>query len=704
TMAAASAALADRHILGRILHLLSDMRYKDRRQRGPDQPVELLEFRPTLVPCVLVNKFWADEATSVLWKRYPHLPALKNMTPERRQYYANKVHQIFSLGPPPGHPENMEYLDGLRWPGLKSLEIEIDFSRHGARFLPMLHKELEHLELSGEQGGGPAYFTNVVLPGLFANSKKLKSLRFGAGLFPEDEPVHASELFQYLDAIPTITTVEVKAAGFMAVDSLFTRLSQRPGLEVLEIDLEPGFSLLPQLQGPNALLSPFSSLKRLFIMCYPEIALSLPAHLHHLEELQMDICRIPNQPARESDFTILEDLIVCLSSCPQLRLLKVGIGLLAVDFPSFSLFPRLSGPSLVQLAAGCPILEDIYLFATEPSAIDGTAILAADCDKFCQTLPGLKKLSLKLHPSTALALEHSALQSLGTHCKDLEILRMKIAFQLPSMSTPSTVPEILIEGSSTPRASDDLDANSAASEASLALHFSDEGSLKPTSESSFADFVPLFPKLKHLAIARPESILAIANETFTLSSASFSDNSSSIVDPELEEDLVRAWAQPLLAHFPSLEILEAWGDWMGQDNESLNYFLPTEEILASTWEFLSGAEQDLWDDDNDDLEYDELVDGDNWEPLEHGDDWDKASYVESFIASEDYVRPESYIEEEVDGMITPGRTPNEEDYFPHPEGKLPTRNTTVIHHSGRHEPNHSLQTIPTEELNNLNLS
>lgn len=64
---ATTAALTNRQILATMLLRLSDMKYKDRRQHGPDQPVEFLEFRPTLVPAILVNKTWADVGTSILW-------------------------------------------------------------------------------------------------------------------------------------------------------------------------------------------------------------------------------------------------------------------------------------------------------------------------------------------------------------------------------------------------------------------------------------------------------------------------------------------------------------------------------------------------------------------------------------------------------------------------------------------------------------
>jgi hypothetical protein len=72
----------------------------------------------------------------------------------------------------------------------------------------------------------------------------------------------------------------------------------------------------------------------------------------------------------------------------------------------------------------------------------------------------------------------------------------------------------------------------------------------------------LFPRLTHLAFARPQSILSIASDTYTVSSTS---RSGSVVDAVIEEDLVRTWAHPLSTHFPRLEVLEAWGDWTGQE-------------------------------------------------------------------------------------------------------------------------------------------
>jgi hypothetical protein len=163
---AAETAMTNRHIVSNILHHLSDMKYKDRRQYGPDQPVEFLEFRPTLVPSILVNRLWADAGTSLLWRRYPHLPALKDMPIERRQYYADKVQCAFALSPPLGNADSPDYMLGLAWPQLKSVELEIDVMRHGSQFASMLHDGLDDLEISGHQSGGSSYFSEVVLPTL----------------------------------------------------------------------------------------------------------------------------------------------------------------------------------------------------------------------------------------------------------------------------------------------------------------------------------------------------------------------------------------------------------------------------------------------------------------------------------------------------------------------------------------------------------
>ncbi|KAF1935968.1 hypothetical protein EJ02DRAFT_388195 [Clathrospora elynae] len=681
-MAAAAMTAANRRVVSLILHHLSDMKYKDRRQRGPDQPVEFLEFRPTLVPSILVNKLWAEEGTSILWKRYPHLPALQAMAPDRRQWYANKVERLFVLGPPPESEADWAYLEGMQWPKLKILELEVDWKRHEQRVRTMLHAGLEHLEFLAPQSGSSQYIAGSVLPALFAPCANLRTIHFGPDALDHQDPVHSQELIELLESSQSIVDVRVINTGFIGKDTLFRRLSQRPGLEALEIDLEPGLQLLPSLSGTITLPSPFASLRRLHLMCYPEIALALPVHLRLVEHVQIDMARIPNQLRHESDMRVLDDILSELAQCPELRSLRVNVGQLALDFPSAVSRPSLSGMALVKLASGCHNLQEFHLLASEPAAIDGSMVSSRHFDAFCRNLPHLKSLSLKLHPQTAFDLESTALRSLGRYCARLETLRLKVSLQLPSLQLhrvappePPTADHVLFQ--------DLVGADGALQSLSIAINgcqpeasYGVENYASSTSSTTSTE--PCFQHLVHLAFARPQSILSIASDTYTISSNS---QSSSIVDPLVEEDLVKLWAESLSSHFPRLEVLEAWSDWTGQDNESLSYFLPLEESLASMWEFLSGVEQDLWEDARDfDEPYIEIMSRDGYREERFsfdshttGDDWEMASLINEFPVEED-ADGSAYLEpyhDEPEGMITPGGMlgNDKEGFFQHADPK-----------------------------------
>ncbi|EUC43427.1 hypothetical protein COCMIDRAFT_100867 [Bipolaris oryzae ATCC 44560] len=674
-MAAMAKALADSRILHLILRHLSDMKYKDCRQRGSDQPVEFLEFRPTLVPSILVNKLWADEGTSILWKRYPHLLALDDMAPTRRQWYADKVERLFVLGPPDDET-NFDYLHDLNWPNLKTLELEVDWCKHEKAISSMLHAGLHHLEFLGPQSSGSEYIARSILPALF--KPNLVSIHIGQDVVDLADPLHHQVLLDLLASTPSISDVRIMNAGFSGKDIIFKTLSQRLGLEALQIDLDPGLQLLPYFSGPDALPSPFLSLRRLHIMCYPEIALALLPQLQLIEELQLDIARIPDQVQQEDDADILSRIIVVLAQCKQLQSLKINIGQLAVDFPSATSCPALSGVALIKLAAGCPKLEDISLSTAGPGGINGSAISSLQFETFCRGLPGLVNLELKFHPQTAIDLEFTALGSLGKNCQLLETLRLRISCHLPDLQIAKDVSPL--------QPTDEVSRNSMDKRVELRtpsvtvdLHESECLLDMESLTLSHTSNTPLFQNLRQLAFARPQSILSIASDTYISSSSS---QIGSVVDPLVEQSLVQSWAHPLAAQFPRLEILEAWGDWTGQDNETLNYFLPREALLATIWEFLSGVEQDLWDEEDADEDIDEVGSGSDWIDA-HTDrysinsytslDWDLASLVNEFRTQEDFSGRASLdaYDEEPEDMLTPGPIPDkdEEPYFRHPDAK-----------------------------------
>ena len=642
---ATALALADGRLVSLVLSHLSDMSYKDRRQNGPDQPVEFLEFRPTLLPSICVSKLWADAGASILWKRYPHLPALEHVSLERRKWYASKVERIYLLSPPQESGEDLSYLEQLDWPCLKSLELEGEWRAYDRILDHMLHPNLEHLEISARPSGCSTYVVKTLLPKLSATCKTLRSIHIGPDAINSNPSIHAQFMSGILDANPTVEDVSIMNAGFRGTDVLFRWLSQHPGLDALELDLDPGTQLLPFIQDPGLSANSFSSLRRLHIMCYPEIALALPALLSNVEKLSFDLARMPDHAPIDSDIAFLDHLLNALTWCRRLKSVKANIGLLSTSFPSSETLPMIHGASLVAFAAACPDLTDLALLVSKPAAINASCISSTDFQRFCQLVPRLTQLDLELHPQTTIALEECALNLLGEHCPQLEVLRLKVALQLPSLTTIED--ESMFAYGNVGQATTSTKTEPVSNE-----HGAGYAEIKEATARISSPTTPLFPRLNHLALARPQTVLSVAANTYA---TSISSQSSSVTDPWLEEELVRSWAHSLLVHFPRLDILEAWGDWTGQDNDSANYFLPLEEPLASTWEFLSGVEQDLWDDGQP-----HSADGpESWDDdFEQGvsvrssGDWDRASLVNEYPGSADSGYLET-CEEEPEDMVTP---------------------------------------------------
>ena len=100
--------------------------------------------------------------------------------------------------------------------------------------------------------------------------ENLKSIRFGPGEVdvPEDL-LHSSFLQVHLELTPSLTNIEIKSSRFIRKGPLFCYFGQRPGLEGLEMDLEPGIDLVPTIQ--NATVPFFQNLKRLALMLYPKL-------------------------------------------------------------------------------------------------------------------------------------------------------------------------------------------------------------------------------------------------------------------------------------------------------------------------------------------------------------------------------------------------------------------------------------------------
>ncbi|KAJ4309342.1 hypothetical protein N0V94_008978 [Neodidymelliopsis sp. IMI 364377] len=594
---ALAAATANREIVSLVLHHLADISEKHRHQRSLEHAVELLELRCPLLSSVLVNSLWADAGTSVIWKDSPDVSALRSMQPDRRQLYANKIERLQLSDQSDESEDEFDYLKDLQWPNLKSLGLDLDWQSFQHNLRGMLHPGLENLTVSGSQSGGSAYITQVTLPALLGPCQKLKSCHFGPNTFSPQDPIHANVLAYHFDCLPDLEEVDVLMTSVVGKDLLFGHLSKRSGLKSFAIDLDPGLRLLPLFSGPGQLRTSFPSLERLQIVCDPEIALALPAHLFALKELRLAVERQPSEHIRLSDLSILDDVVTSLLVCPNLELLEVNIGNLAIGFPTAQLNLSISGTALIKLANSCPNLRNIDLAALDPSAIDGSGISSTHFEDFCKGLPNLEELSLKLHASTATILQTTALPSLARHCPKLEVLRMGIPLLLPNLPLYGGVPQTtnVTDILTPPQSKEDKrpDSHQAMSSTIRMIASIDTPAASPPTAP-----VSLFSKMTNLSFARPETLLS-KGISITLAA---------------EEDLIHAWAQSLFTHFPRLEQLDAWGDATGRDSRTMAYVLPMEDVLETTWEFLSGVEQTLWQGEE------EEEDGDMFSPASFSQD------------------------------------------------------------------------------------
>lgn len=93
-------------------HAVSELQYDDAWRY----------YAQLLLPALLVNRDWANRGTSLLW-REPFTPALARITPQRRQFYADKVQSIGLYLYRFDHAGCPAAFASLSFPQLKRLEI-----------------------------------------------------------------------------------------------------------------------------------------------------------------------------------------------------------------------------------------------------------------------------------------------------------------------------------------------------------------------------------------------------------------------------------------------------------------------------------------------------------------------------------------------------------------------------------------------------
>lgn len=174
---------------------------------------------------ILVNHEWAEAGTDILW-RSPTATALAAVWPDRRQYYANKVSDLFFEGVEEG--KHHATFKDLSFPRLKTVYIErVKLKKRERLYLTQYMQP--QLKAFHFLGGG---FCENALTTLASNCPTLEELQL-------DDPVDASSQEEYLEFFKSCKSLEVVCLGYgwteLITSELVAGLAGHERLEKLDI-------------------------------------------------------------------------------------------------------------------------------------------------------------------------------------------------------------------------------------------------------------------------------------------------------------------------------------------------------------------------------------------------------------------------------------------------------------------------------------
>lgn len=202
---------------------------------------------------ILVNREWAEAGTHILWKS-PPVTALAAVSPDRRQYYANKISDLFFEGVEEG--EHHATFKDLSFPRLKTVYVErVKLKKHDKLYLTQYMQP--QLKAFHFLGGGVC---ENALTTLASSCPALEELHL-------DDPVDASSQEEYLEFFETCKSLEVICLGYgwteLVTPELFAGLAGHERLEKLDIrPLVEDYTIQEALSMTS---SPFCNLQNLHL-------------------------------------------------------------------------------------------------------------------------------------------------------------------------------------------------------------------------------------------------------------------------------------------------------------------------------------------------------------------------------------------------------------------------------------------------------
>jgi hypothetical protein len=200
---------------------------------------------------VLVNHEWAEAASHVLWKT-PSVTALAAVSPDRRQYYANKISELFFEDEEDG-AHHATFKD-LNFPRLRTIYMErVKLKEHEQLYLTQYMQP--HLRVFHFLGGG---LCEEALTTLASSCAALEEINL-------DEPVDQSSQDRHLEFFKNCKSLEAICLGYgwtkLITSELFAGVACHERL--VKLDIRPLVEDYTIQGGLSITSNPFINLQNL---------------------------------------------------------------------------------------------------------------------------------------------------------------------------------------------------------------------------------------------------------------------------------------------------------------------------------------------------------------------------------------------------------------------------------------------------------
>ena len=379
--------------------------------------LEHLQHHKDILAAVQVNRLWAAEATTRLWRIYPQIQDLARIEDiERLQCYANKI-SVLGIRLVDDECEGHQKLRDVHFARLKYLSISIYDCKKEQMFLQYLQPHLRTLVISG----GPMSDSFLVQIRTLCPALQDLSLCHLSGT------ITATDLLEFLSGMPSLIIIYLWGGLENVIsDEVYFHLASRPNLTKLSIgdDKTLTLSFIKALQ--EAVHQPFPRLDDLLCFSESNTFSQFSRHLNGLTKLHMHLV--------DAGSKLIFDLCLCTN------LVTIQLNLHDSHFKPNAHFPP---EGLLAIAKSCSHLQSFVATVNRVPPADGSITNITDevIRQFVALLPGLS--SFKVGFKTNLT--ERALRFLGEGCAGLNFCSLDgKSFDLPRLGSggPTLFPQL----------------------------------------------------------------------------------------------------------------------------------------------------------------------------------------------------------------------------------------------------------------------